>query len=59
VTTGNHRAYVMKSVDGKERLMVIRSEDVDLLKTIARKISKIRNADAKAIAAILEGDLND
>lgn len=53
------RAYVMKGVDGKSRLLVIRSEDVDLLRMIARKISKVRHPVAKTMGEILEGDLND
>lgn len=53
------RAYVMKGVDGKSRLMVIRSEDVDLLRTIAKRIRKIRHPVAKAMGEILEGDLDD
>lgn len=59
MTTGKSRAYVMKSSDGKESMLVIRTENVEILKSIVKKISKARDSEIKAIADILEGDLYD
>lgn len=56
-TDSGDRAYVLTGVDGKQKLMVIRTEDVELLRSIAKKISKIRSPVAKRMAEILERDL--
>jgi hypothetical protein len=53
------KAYVMTGVDGKQKLLVIRSEDVELLRSIAKKIGKLRHPSAKAMGKILEGDLDE
>jgi hypothetical protein len=53
------RAYVLTGVDQKQKLLVIRSEDIDLLRTIIKKIGKIRNPVAKRMAEILERDLSE
>lgn len=53
------RAYVLTGVDQKQKILVIRSEDIDLLRTIIKKIGKIRNPVAKRMAEILERDLSE
>jgi hypothetical protein len=53
------KAYILTGVDGKQKLLVIRSEDVDLLRMIVKKIKKIRHPVAKRMGEILEGDLDE
>ena len=53
------RAYVLTGVDGQQRLLVIRSDDLELLRMIVKKIGRVRHPVAKRMAEILERDLNE
>jgi len=59
IIANGDRAYVLTGVDGKQKLLVIRSEDLDLLRMIVKKIGKVRHPVAKRMAEILERDLDE
>lgn len=53
------KAYILEDSRKDELLMVIRTTDRELLRTIVKKLSKIRDKDIRAAAAVLEEDLNE
>jgi transposase len=53
------KAYILKDARNQELIMVIRTEDKDLLDEIIKKLYKSRNKTIKSAAAILEEDLYD
>lgn len=53
------KAYILEDSKKDELIMVIRTSDREILKTIVKKLYKTRNKDIKAAAAVLEEDLNE
>jgi hypothetical protein len=55
----NAKAYVLKGSEGGERLLVIRSADIDLLYTLVRRMGRMRDARLKELGHALEKELNN
>lgn len=53
------KGYVLTDPEGTESIMVIRTEDVELLVSIARRLTRMRDARIKQLGKKLEGDLDD
>jgi hypothetical protein len=51
------KGYVIESVDG-EQVLVIRSRDVELLYSLVRRMSRMRDERLREIGRALEGELN-
>jgi hypothetical protein len=56
--TDSIKAYVLEGVDG-EHCLVVRSQDVELLYSLVRRMSRMRDERLRQIGKALEGDLND
>jgi len=53
------KAYILVDSDKKESILVIRTEDIEIIRTIVNKISRIRNKTIRELARLLQEDLND
>lgn len=51
------RAYTLEGTDG-EHLLVVRTNDIELLCALARRMSRMRDSRLKTLGESLEGELN-
>lgn len=57
--TDSIRGYVLRDSEDVESLMVIRTEDRELLHSIARRITRMRDKRLKELGKQLEGALDE
>lgn len=52
------RGYVLQDSEGVENILVIRTEDIDLLYTLVKRMGRMRDERLKTLGRALEGELN-
>lgn len=59
MTIADIRGYVLRDSEDVESIMVIRTEDRELLHSIARRITRMRDKRLKELGRQLEGALDE
>jgi len=52
------KGYILSDSEGVERLLVIRTEDLDLLYTLVKRMGRMRDERLKELGRALEGELD-
>jgi len=52
------KSYILQDSEGVEYLMVVRTEDIDLLYTLVKRMGRMRDERLRELGRSLERDLN-
>jgi hypothetical protein len=58
VTIDNVRGYILKGSVDAERILVIKTEDIELLYSLVKRMGRMRDERLKQLGRALEGELN-
>jgi hypothetical protein len=55
----NAKGYLLEDSEGRECILVIKTEDTSLLYTLVKRMTKMRDERIRELGRALEGELND
>jgi hypothetical protein len=58
VTIDSVRGYILKGSVDAERILVIKTEDIELLYSLVKRMGRMRDERLKQLGRALEGELN-